>query len=80
MKGSAWFARSAMPTKRTCYTSDFRRTELEVLEAVVEFLRDRGRDEDAGPYVRRVSDLMRRDRRPRPEGTAASPTGSLLNR
>jgi tetratricopeptide (TPR) repeat protein len=40
--------------------TDFRRTELEVLDAVLQFLRDRGRDEDAVPYERRVADLHQR--------------------
>jgi len=40
--------------------TDFRRTELEVLDSVLQFLRDRGRDDDALPYERRVADLQQR--------------------
>ena len=40
--------------------TDFRRTELEVLDSVLQFLRDRGRDDEAIPYERRVADLQQR--------------------
>jgi tetratricopeptide (TPR) repeat protein len=37
--------------------TDFRKTELEAVEAFVRFLRDRGRDEEAATYERRLDAL-----------------------
>ena len=52
--------------------TDFRRTELEALEALAGFLGDRGRDEDAARYERRIAELR--------GGNRVSPTSPLLNR
>jgi predicted ATPase/class 3 adenylate cyclase len=49
----------------TVAETEFRRTELEVLEAIVEFLCSRGRDEDASRYEERIAEL-----RPAPKAAA----------
>jgi tetratricopeptide (TPR) repeat protein len=38
--------------------TDFRRTELELLEALVGFLRERGRTEDAAAHEQRLAELL----------------------
>jgi class 3 adenylate cyclase/tetratricopeptide (TPR) repeat protein len=38
--------------------TDFRRNELELLEVLVGFLRDRGRTEEAAPYEARLAELL----------------------